>query len=75
MVSVVQADRFFTPDDIDHSYRLDESKTIVNVGSIGQPRDGRRGACYALLETDAVRFVCLDYNWGLTARKLCWLGD
>ena len=37
---------------------------IVNVGSVGQPRDGDRSAKYCLYDTDArvleVRFVAYD---------------
>src|SRR5262249_56228630 len=32
--------QFHAPDEIDHVYRLDGRKTLVNVGSVGQPRDG-----------------------------------
>ena len=32
---------------------LEESRVIVNPGSIGQPRDGDPRACYALLDTTA----------------------
>ena len=29
---------------------------MINVGSVGQPRDGDRRACYVVLEDDVVRF-------------------
>jgi diadenosine tetraphosphatase ApaH/serine/threonine PP2A family protein phosphatase len=38
---------------------------VVNVGSVGQPRDGDARACYALLDTDTglyeARRVAYDF--------------
>src|SRR5262249_38175533 len=33
--------RFFRPEEVGHCYRLDGSKTLVNVGSAGEPAGGR----------------------------------
>ena len=38
------------PDEIDLEYTLGEGKLMVNVGSVGQPRDGDPRACYVVLE-------------------------
>ena len=56
---------------------LDEkSKYIVNVGSVGQPRDGNNNAKYAIWDSETrsleVRFV--PYNIGKTAEKIMALG-
>ena len=32
--------QFFAPEEIDLEYTLGEGKLMVNVGSVGQPRDG-----------------------------------
>jgi diadenosine tetraphosphatase ApaH/serine/threonine PP2A family protein phosphatase len=42
--------QFFTPDEIDLEYNLGEGKLLINVGSVGQPRDGDDRACYLILE-------------------------
>lgn len=42
--------RFFSPDEIDFEYSLGEGKVLVNVGSVGQPRDGDPRACYLILD-------------------------
>ncbi len=42
--------QFFTPDEIDNEYTLGEGKVMINVGSVGQPRDGDNRACYAILD-------------------------
>ena len=42
--------QFFAPEEIDHQYTLGEGKVMINVGSVGQPRDGDPRACYVILE-------------------------
>jgi len=42
--------QFFAPEEIDNEYTLGEGKVLVNVGSVGQPRDGDNRACYVILE-------------------------
>lgn len=42
--------QFYAPEDIDHEYTLGEGKVMVNVGSVGQPRDGDNRACYVILD-------------------------
>src|SRR5262249_39828275 len=41
---------FYKPEELGGSYRLNGRKTLVNVGSVGQPRDGDSRACYALFD-------------------------
>jgi predicted phosphodiesterase len=62
--------RFFSPDDVDHQYRLPEQKVMINVGSVGQPRDGDRRACYAVLEDGVVRFRRVEYPFEQTIAKI-----
>jgi predicted phosphodiesterase len=42
--------QFFAPEEIDHEYTLGDGKVMVNVGSVGQPRDGDPRACYVILD-------------------------
>jgi diadenosine tetraphosphatase ApaH/serine/threonine PP2A family protein phosphatase len=42
--------QFFRPDQIDLEYNLGGGKLLINVGSVGQPRDGDNRACYLILE-------------------------
>ncbi|MBN1395977.1 MAG: metallophosphoesterase family protein [Pirellulales bacterium] len=62
--------RFFSPDEINHEYRLTDQKTMVNVGSVGQPRDGDPRACYAILDDDMVRFRRVEYPVEETIRQI-----
>jgi diadenosine tetraphosphatase ApaH/serine/threonine PP2A family protein phosphatase len=61
---------FFAPAWVDHAYRLDDRKTLCNVGSVGQPRDGDWRACYVLLDGPLIRFRRIEYDVDLTIRKI-----
>jgi len=61
---------FFSPDEISFTYRLGEEKTMINVGSVGQPRDGDPRACYVVLEEDVVSFRRVEYPCEETIQKI-----
>jgi diadenosine tetraphosphatase ApaH/serine/threonine PP2A family protein phosphatase len=42
--------QFYAPEEIDNEYTLGEGKLMINVGSVGQPRDGDPRACYIILD-------------------------
>jgi predicted phosphodiesterase len=62
--------KFFTPADLDDVYRLTASKTLCNVGSVGQPRDGDWRACYVLFDGEVIRFRRVEYDIDETIRKI-----
>jgi predicted phosphodiesterase len=62
--------RFFSPEEIHSEYRLTEGKTMINVGSVGQPRDGDPRACYVILEDNLVRFRRVEYPIDETIQKI-----
>ena len=62
--------QFHSPDEIDYIYRLDGRKTLCNVGSVGQPRDGDWRACYVLLDGDTIRFRRVEYDIETTIKKI-----
>jgi diadenosine tetraphosphatase ApaH/serine/threonine PP2A family protein phosphatase len=43
---------------------------MINVGSVGQPRDGNSRACYVVLENDLVTFRRVEYDIDKTVRKI-----
>jgi diadenosine tetraphosphatase ApaH/serine/threonine PP2A family protein phosphatase len=61
---------FLSPDEFNYEYRLTSEKTMVNVGSVGQPRDGDPRACYVILTDEAVIFRRLEYDIAETIRKI-----
>ncbi|MCZ2344315.1 MAG: metallophosphatase family protein [Bacteroidales bacterium] len=62
--------QFFSPDDVNYSYKLDGRKTLCNVGSVGQPRDGIWKACYITLDNDTITFRRVEYEVEKTIRKI-----
>jgi len=74
---------FYPPAELtDGTYRFDEEKAIINVGSVGQPRDLDPRACYVVMHPDRAEFVRLEYDVAATANKIKsvsqlsgWLGD
>lgn len=53
---------FYSPEDVDDVWQLDHHKTLINVGSVGQPRDGDSRACYVLLDKMTVYFRRVEYD-------------
>jgi predicted phosphodiesterase len=61
---------FYAPEEIGYEYRLGEEKTMINVGSVGQPRDSDPRACYAILEDGIVRYRRIEYPVEKTIQKI-----
>jgi len=61
---------FYSPDEVEYTYRLEGAKALVNVGSVGQPRDRDWRACYVLLDGDTVRFRRVEYDVQKTIQKI-----
>ena len=62
--------RFFSPGEIGSRYPLPGNKLMVNVGSVGQPRDGDPRACYVLLSDNTLEFRRVPYAVERTAEKI-----
>lgn len=62
--------KFFSPDELPSGYVLGEEKVMVNVGSVGQPRDGNSRSCYVTVEENTVRFHRVEYPADVTAQKI-----
>ena len=59
-----QTMNFLSPEEVNHAYRLSDEKTMINVGSVGQPRDGdpRAGFAIADIEHQTVEFWRVEYD-------------
>ncbi len=67
---------FHAPDEIEYRHRLDHRKTLVNVGSVGQPRDGDWRACYVLLDEDnTLYYRRVEYDINTTIEKIHQIPD
>ncbi len=64
--------KFFTPAEVDCVMPLGQEKLMINVGSVGQPRDEDRRACYVVLNRadQTARFHRVDYDFQTTAQKI-----
>jgi diadenosine tetraphosphatase ApaH/serine/threonine PP2A family protein phosphatase len=63
---------FYPPSELgDSSYKFMEGeKAVINVGSVGQPRDMDPRACYVILHPDRAEFIRVPYNIDATADKI-----
>lgn len=63
---------FKSPEEIDYVYRLGREKIMVNVGSVGQPRDDDNRSCYVILDTDdgTITYRRVEYDFDATANKI-----
>lgn len=63
--------QYIHPEDlIGGVYLLDEPKALINVGSVGQPRDSDRRACYCTFTGDSLVYHRIPYDTRATARKI-----
>lgn len=64
---------FYPPDEIgkDGTYEFSaKEKAVINVGSVGQPRDHDPRASYAVIYPEGVKFFRVPYNIDATAEKI-----
>jgi diadenosine tetraphosphatase ApaH/serine/threonine PP2A family protein phosphatase len=72
----LQAYRFIRPVEIDSRFVLPPNqKAFINVGSVGQPRDEDRRACYAtaVFKDDGsveINWIRVEYDFETTAKKV-----
>ncbi len=63
--------QFIHPEDLPMSvYLTGTEKAMINVGSVGQPRDGDIRACYVTFDGDAAVFRRVEYNVEQTVQKI-----
>jgi len=61
---------FLTPRQVGEGYSVGSRKVIVNVGSVGQPRDLDPRACYVTLSGRDVRWHRVPYDHKATMEKI-----
>lgn len=68
---------FISPDEFDYEYRLGMDKLMINVGSVGQPRDDDKRSCYVVLDTQekTVTYRRIPYDIDKTAEKIYAVSD
>jgi len=61
---------FYSPDELEFKYEIGEDKAIVNVGSVGQPRDRDPRSSFAILSNNVLEFVRVPYDVQTTVKKI-----
>jgi diadenosine tetraphosphatase ApaH/serine/threonine PP2A family protein phosphatase len=61
---------FLSPEDSNYCFDVGDEKFMINVGSVGQPRDGDNRSCYVIQDQNRVTFRRVEYNHNGTARKI-----
>jgi predicted phosphodiesterase len=55
---------------LNYHWTIDKRKVIVNVGSVGQPRDGDPRSCYAIYDGESVDWRRVEYDVEATKRLI-----
>ncbi len=62
---------FYAPDELEGLFEVDPArKALINVGSVGQPRDRDSRASYVVVEPQVIRFVRVPYDVDAVVRKV-----
>lgn len=62
---------FYTPGELKNRFNFrEEEKCMINVGSVGQSRDGDPRASYVIIDDEGVTFVRVEYDIDVTAEKI-----
>jgi predicted phosphodiesterase len=61
---------FLTPDELGFEYDLGTTKHLVNVGSVGQPRNGVSDSSYVILDGNRITFRRVPYDVDAVANKI-----
>ena len=71
---VHQKTEFHLPVTIDDKFRPNGKQAVINVGSVGQPRDEDPRACYVIYDGSTIEFIRVEYDVETTKRKIRDLG-
>ena len=63
--------RFYEPQEINnvYEYASQDTRVLVNVGSVGQPRDGDPRASYVVVDDERIVFHRCEYDVARTVRR------
>ena len=68
---ITEDSTFITPKEVNYEYAFEKGKKyFVNLGSVGQPRDGDTRACYAIWYGDKVVWRRVEYDFRATMQKI-----
>jgi predicted phosphodiesterase len=62
--------RLLTPGELSGGYSISTGRTLVNVGSVGQPRDRDARACYVMVSDERVVYRRVEYDVQRTMERI-----
>ncbi len=65
-----ESGKFYTPEAVGNTYQIGDEKVMVNVGAVGQPRDGDPRASFAVFDGKRVEFRRVAYDLEKTIEKI-----
>lgn len=66
---------FLSPAQVGMKYTLSNRKALINVGSVGQPRDGDPRACYVVYDGTTIEYRRVEYDPSVTRDKIYRIPD
>jgi predicted phosphodiesterase len=66
---------FLTPAQVGQKRSMGEGKMVINIGSVGQPRDLDPRACYVTLDGNEVQWHRVPYDCKTTMEKILAIGE
>ncbi|NQU76395.1 MAG: metallophosphoesterase [Planctomycetes bacterium] len=67
---------FYGTEELENEYPLSDSyKALINVGSIGQPRDRDNRASYVVVDEEKATFIRVPYDVDAVIKKMCAIGE
>jgi len=68
---ITEESQFIGPKECKYRFDLEPGKKyIVNLGSVGQPRDGDTRSSYVVYHGDRVEWRRIPYDYNVTAQKI-----
>jgi predicted phosphodiesterase len=67
--------QFIRPEETGYRFQLTSEKAMVNVGSVGQPRDGDWRSCYVIVDEPWIEFRRVEYDYRTTMDKIYAIDD
>ena len=63
------------PAEISNRYQVGDQKLMINVGSVGQPRDGDPRSSYVIFDGQEIEFRRVEYDVQQTRQKILAIAE
>jgi len=66
---------FYLPAEIGNRYKVGDQKLMINVGSVGQPRDGDPRSSYVIFDGEEIEFRRVEYDAQQPRQKILAIAE